>query len=398
MSERIERFLCLAGHETGYEFLRQCAKMGVRATVLTLDACKHGSWPRDAIEDVAGMPAGLNREQILNTVTWMVRGRRFDRVVALDASDAEMAAQIREYLRIPGMGMTTAAYYRDRLAQQMSVHESGFPTPAFCPVLNYDELREFMERTGAPWVLKPRIATPGVRMRRIHEPEQLWRVLDELGDLQSHFLLEQGITGEIFHVDALIDRCEVLFSVAHRHAVAVKPDREPEVWTSHTLDRSSREWIELTALNAGLAPSLGMVRGVTHTRYLRGQDGRFYFLEIAAGVVGTFTAQVVEAASGVNLWREWARLEVCHLRNESYVPAESYETYAGCVVSPSRSESELTGFHAPEIAGRLKNGAHSGLLVRDGNPSRVSELVDQFGSELARRLAAPARAEQQSLF
>ena len=49
-------------------------------------------WPREALEDVASMPAELSREQILNTVSWMARGRRLDRVVALDEFDQETAA------------------------------------------------------------------------------------------------------------------------------------------------------------------------------------------------------------------------------------------------------------------------------------------------------------------
>jgi len=37
---------------------------------------------------------------------------------------------------------------------------------------------------------------------------------------------------------------------------------EGGVFTTRTVDRNSRDWGELTALNAALAPSLGMVRGV----------------------------------------------------------------------------------------------------------------------------------------
>lgn len=399
MGDRIERILCLASHETGHDFLRQCVDMGVRPTVLTQDALKQAEWPRDAAEDVASMPPDLSRRQILNTVSWMARGRRFDRVVALDPADMEVAAQIREHLRIPGMGITTTAYYRDRLAQRMSVRESGFPTPEFCPVLNYDELRDFMTRVPAPWLLTPRVMPSAEPRRRIAEPEHLWRVLDALGDLQSHFMLEQEVAGETFEVDAIVSDCKVLFSVVQRHARASRAGREAEVWTMHTLDRSSRVWMELTALNSGLAPSLGMVRGITQARFKRAEsDGRCYFLQIAAGVNGTFTAQAVEAASGVNLWREWACLEVAWLRGETYVPRELYETYAGCLVSPSFSETELARFRAPEIAAWLKNGSHSGLLLHDASPARVSHLLEQFGSELARRIATPVAPEQGTLF
>ena len=145
MADGNERFLCIASYEKGQEFLRQCAKMGVKPTLLTLEKLRDADWPREALEELATMPAGLNREQILNTVSWMARGKRFDRIVALDEFDLEAAAQIREHMRIPGMGTTTSAYYRDKLAMRFGAREAGFLVPEFCRVLNYDELRVWMD-------------------------------------------------------------------------------------------------------------------------------------------------------------------------------------------------------------------------------------------------------------
>ena len=196
MADRLERFLCIASYEKGHDFLRQCAEMGVKPTLLTLDKLRDADWPREALEDVVTMPSGLNREQILNTVSWMARGRRFDRVVALDEFDLETAAEIREHMRIPGMGITTAGYYRDKLAMRVSARESGFPVPEFCRVLNYDELRDYMDRVRPPWLLKPRSEASALGIRKIEKPEQLWRALDDLGDRQSHFLLEQFVPGD----------------------------------------------------------------------------------------------------------------------------------------------------------------------------------------------------------
>ena len=54
-----------------------------------------------------------------------------------------------------------------------------------------------------------------------------------------------------------------------------------------------------------------METGATHAEFIKSQaDGDFYFLEIAARVGGAYIADVLEAASGINLWREWAKLEV----------------------------------------------------------------------------------------
>jgi len=391
MRDTTERFLCIASYEKGQDFLRQCAEMGVRPTLLTLDKLRDGEWPREVLEELVTMPSGLNREQILNTVSWMARGRRFDRIVALDEFDLEMAAQIREHMRVPGMGTTTAGCYRDKLAMRVIARALGFLVPEFCRVLNYDELRDYMERVPAPWLLKPRSEASALGIRKVEEPEQLWRILDDLGDEQSRYLLEQFVPGDIFHVDSIVSEGEVQFQSVHQYGrPPMQVMHEGGVFTTRTVDRQSRDARELTRLNASLAPSLGMVRGVTHAEYIRARsDGRYYFLEIAARVGGAFIAELVEAATGVNLWREWARLEVSNLRGEAYTLPDSFETYAGSVLCLAQTaDPDTEGFDAPEIAVRLKKHHHAGLIVRSGDPERVKQLLDEYGAEFARRFLA----------
>src|ERR1700744_442747 len=134
MPDSAGRFLLIARYEKGHYFMRQCAAMGIECVLLTLNTLRDADWPREALVDLTTMPAGLSREQILNTVSWMARGRRFDRVIALDEFDLETAAAVREHMRVPGMGISTSAYYRDKLAMRTAARESGFTVPAFCPV------------------------------------------------------------------------------------------------------------------------------------------------------------------------------------------------------------------------------------------------------------------------
>jgi biotin carboxylase len=294
-------------------------------------------------------------------------------------------------MRIPGMGTTTAAFYRDKLAMRMGAREAGFLVPEFCRVLNYDDLRAYMDRVPPPWLLKPRSEASSLGIRKIEEPEQLWRALDDLGDRQSHFLLEQFVPGDIFHVDSILDRGAVQFSVAHQYGrPPMQVMHEGGVFTTRTVDRGSPDWRELTALNSSLAPSLGMVRGVTHAEYIRAhKDGRYYFLEIAARVGGAFIADLIEVSTGVNLWREWARLEVAFLRGETYALPGSREDYAGSVLClANTAEPDTSGFDAPEIVIRMKKHHHAGLIVRSGNPARVKTLLDEYSGEFARRFLA----------
>ena len=101
----------------------------MRTTLLTVDKLRDANWPREALEDLVTMPENLTSEQILNTVSWMARGRRFDRVAALDEFDLETAAEIREHWRLPGMGVSATAFYRDKLAMRTGAREQGFAYP-----------------------------------------------------------------------------------------------------------------------------------------------------------------------------------------------------------------------------------------------------------------------------
>jgi biotin carboxylase len=386
MGDTAQRILCISTYEKGQDFLRQCAQMGVRPTLLTVEKLRNGDWPRDVLEDISLMPENLTTEQVLNTVSWMARGRRYDRVVALDEFDQETAAAIREHWCIRGMGLTTTAFYRDKLAMRTGAREAGFLVPDFSRVLNYDELRDYMARVPAPWLLKPRTSASALGIRKIHQPEELWRALDELGDRQTTFLLERFVPGDIYHVDSIISQGKVVFSVVHKYG---KPPmqvmHEGGVFTTRTVDRDSDDWKQLTEFNAALAPALGMSRGVTHAEYIRAHsDGRLYFLEIAARVGGAFIVDLVEAATGINLWREWARIEISDLLGVPYELPQTRADYAGSVLCLAQTaEPDTSAFTAPEIVFRMKKHHHAGLIVRSPQSERVRELLDDYAQRFA---------------
>jgi biotin carboxylase len=397
MGDTTERILCLSTYEKGQDFIRQCAEMGVRPTLLTVEKLRNADWPRDVLEELVLMPENLTREQILNTVNWMARERRFDSVAAMDEFDQETAAAIREHWRTPGMGLTTTAFYRDKLAMRVGARAAGFLVPEFCRVLNYDELRAYMQSVPAPWLLKPRAEASALGIRKIHEPEHLWRQLDELGDRQSHFLLERFVPGDIFHVDSVLSRGQVVFSCVHQYGrPPMQVMHEGGVFTTRTVDRASSEWKQLTDLNAALAPALGMVRGVTHAEYIRAHaDGRLYFLEIAGRVGGAFISDLVQAATGVNLWREWARIEVCALRGLPYELPGTRAEYAGSVLCLAQTaQPDTSQFDAPEIVYRMKKHHHAGLIVRSAQAERVRELVEEYGNRFAQLYLATMPAPE----
>jgi biotin carboxylase len=372
--------LCVTSYEKGQEFLRTCKAIGCRVYLLTVEKLRNGDWPREAIDEMFFMPEELPLPALLNAVSYTARTRKIDRIVALDEFDMENVSAIREHLRIPGMGLTTVRYFRDKLAMRARAKEAGVNVPEFVHVLNYDELREFMGRVPAPWLLKPRSQASGIGMKKIHRPDELWPWLDQLGDQQSNFLLEQFVPGSVFHVDSVVSEKSVLFADAHAYgAPPLDVSHSGGVFTTRTLERDSEDAKALRVINQRLVDSLGLMRGVTHAEFLKANaDGRLYFIEIAARVGGAYISDVVEAASGINLWREWAKLEV-GAGKDSYALPGTRQDYAGVIVSLARQEQPDTlDYSDPEIVYRVKKYHHAGFVVKSHDPARVKSLLEEY--------------------
>jgi hypothetical protein len=134
-----------------------------------------------------------------------------------------------------------------------------------------------------------------------------------------------------------------------------------------------------------------------HTELIRAEsDGRLVFLETAARVGGAHIADMVEAASGVNLWREWGAIEVARLRGEPYVLPEARPDSAGLLISLARQERpDLAGYDDTEIVWRLDKKHHAGLIAASPDPARIEALIaswmPRFRDDFMATLPAPDR-------
>lgn len=372
--------LCVTGYEKGAEFIRECRRQGCRVLLVTVQSLADANWPREAIDDIYYMPNEYKREDIIKGISYLARTVEFHRIVALDDYDVETAALLREHLRIPGMGDTTARYFRDKLAMRVKARDEGILVPDFIHVLNYDRLRQFMERVPPPWVLKPRSEAAAIGIKKIYSSDELWPALDALGDKQSFYVLETYIPGDIFHVDSVVSEMEAVFAVPHKYGhPPMDVAHGGGVFTTRKIPRDNPDAKALIALNQDLIKALGLVRGVTHTEFIRGRDdGQFYFLETAARVGGANIVETVEAATGVNLWREWASIEICGSERKYELPPHR-DDYAGILISLARQERpDTSAYDDPEIVWRLDKKHHVGLIVASPDPARVDQLLDEY--------------------
>ena len=400
---RQRTILCLASYFKGGEFMRQCKQEGARVVLMTREKLLQEDWPRESLDDIIALPNDAAPELYVYVASQLGRPQKIDLVAALEEFDVITAGLIREQLCINGMTSSEARVYRDKLAMRIRARAAGIPVPDFVHVLNYQELGDYMGRVPAPWVLKPRSDVSAIGIKKFDEAEKVWRAIDALDARENlterspYYLLERYVAGDVFHVDSLVNNGRVAFAgVSGYGRPPMDVTHQGGVFISRTVRRGSEDERKLLRLNSKLIAALGLTHGAAHAEFIKSAaDGEFYFLEIAARVGGAYIAESLEAASGVNVWREWARIELSRGGNSYKLPKPRKE-YGGIVLSLARQEEpDTSGYTDEEIVYRVRKNHHVGLVVRSPKLERVEELTNnyarRFGEEFTAVVPPPER-------
>lgn len=374
--------ICLTSYFKGAEFIVECKRQGCRTLLVTAQSLQNADWPRQSLDDIFYIPdvdKEWKMQDVLMGISYLARNEVIDRIVPLDDFDVEIAATLREHLRVPGMGDTTARYFRDKLAMRTQARDADLAVPEFIHVLNHHQLHEFMQRVPPPWVLKPRSMAGAIGVKKIHSAEEFWAKVEQLGDKQSFYLLEQYVPGDIFHVDTITYEKQLLFSIASKYGrPPMDVSQEGDIFTTRTLPEGSPDEVALRTMNQKVLQAFGMVRGVSHSEFIQGRDGTLYFLETAARVGGAHIADLIEVATGVNVWAEWAKVEIAGGKAPYSVKPLRNE-YAGLLISLAKQEHpDTSAYTDPEIVWRMNKKHHAGLIVRSTDPKRIEQLLAEY--------------------
>ena len=397
--------VCLATYFKGTDFIRECKAHGCHVVLITKEKMLAEDWPRDSLDDLIAVPNDAGPPLFIDLLAFLGRDRRIDRVVALEEFDVVTAALMREHLCLPGLSSSRAKVFRDKLSMAVYSRRAGVNVPEFVQLLNNEEIKEYMERVPGPWVIKPRSDVSAIGIRKVEQPDEVWRAIDEMNQREnlreraSYYVLARFIPGEVFHVDSLVNDGKVVFAGANQYGrPPLQVAHHGGAYISRTVARGSADERALFTVNKKLIKALGLERGATHAEFIKSDsDGQFYFLEIAARVGGAYIAEVLEAASGVNLWREWAKLEIADGKVSSRFTGLRKE-YGGIILSLAKQEQpDTSSYTDEEIIYRVKKRFHAGLIVRAQKLERVTELLDhyavRFGDDFVAVVPPPERPE-----
>lgn len=400
--DRPPTFLCISSYFKGNDFLRGAKAAGAKVYFLTSKKHEDKAWAREAIDEIFYVQQGPNNEwhmpDVIDGLAWLMRSHKIDRIVALDDFDVEKAAELREHFRIPGMGQTTARHFRDKLAMRLKALEAGITVPPFSSLFNDGDIAHFAATTGTPWIVKPRFQASATGMKKVHSADELWEHLAKLGGDRHNYLVEQFKPGAVYHVDALSEGGKIIFARASQYlAPPFEVAHDGGIFRSAIVPFGSADEKALLAATRDVMTAFGMQYSASHTEFIKSHDdGQFYFLETSSRVGGAHIAEMVEFSSSVNMWYEWARLEVAVASGEKYQLPKIRNDYTGIIVSLTRQEwPDTSQFADPEIVWRLSDmDHHIGLIVQSKKRERVLGLLDDYAARVRRDYHASAPAPE----
>lgn len=393
-------FLCICTYFKGSEFLKSCKAEGNNVYLLTDKKLENKPWPREAIDQIFFLDNVENSfgtyQTILEGIAGLMRTTKIDRVVALDDFDVEKAALVREHFRIPGMGQTTGRYFRDKLAMRVKAQDEKVAVPPFTTLFHDIDITEYLQNTEAPWLIKPRSEASATGIKKVHSLDEAWEVIHTLGEQRHNYLLEQFKPGDVFHVDALTVDGKVIFTSCNQYLnTPFEVAHGGGIFRSVTVEYGSKDEKALQKMNKEVMKAFGMQFSASHTEVIKNhKTGEYYFLETASRVGGAHLAEMVEASSGINLWREWAKVETAKATNGKYKLPKVEKMYSGIIISlSSHYKPDYTPFEAPEVVWKMDEEYHVGLIVKSESRERVLELMDEFANkirDLGYHASAPA--------
>lgn len=397
-------FLCISNYFKGNAFLTSLKKQGNRVFLVTTEQLRDKPWAVEYIDEIFYMPGqdlDWDMDLLLKGVGGLMKEHKVDAIVALDDYDVEKAAFLRENFRIAGMGQTTGRYFRDKLAMRIKAKEAGIRVPAFSSLFHNADINHFADTVDAPWVLKPRSEASAHGIIKVYDKESLWRHLDELGDNRIYYLIEQFKPGDVYHADGLQLEGKTLFLTVSKYlATPMEISQGGGIFRSANIRYGSDDDKKIKKVNEAIMKAFGLRNGASHTEFIKSrEDGEIYFLETASRVGGAHLAEMVEAATDINLWAEWAKIEDAVAKNKKYELPKVANNYAGIVLTLSKYEHpDLSSFDDSEVCFRVPLEYHAGLIVKSPKQERIMQLLDQYAERFASELSATAEAPEVKKF
>jgi hypothetical protein len=241
-------------------------------------------------------------------ITMQILGEReLHRILSPFELGLPIAAYLRSYFGVPGLGYETAILFTNKYLMRCRAADAGLPVPAFRVAYGLRDVLPKANEIGWPVVIKPVLGGASLDVVVLAGPDafaELWSSPqgESIRSLTLPLIVERYVNVEAeYHCDAVVHDGEVRFAAASKYLVPLL-GCPLELRASHILAPDDPDRAEILDLHARTVRAFGLRSGITHMEFLKTPDGLIAG-EIACRPGGGGIPEAVRLQYGVDIWR-----------------------------------------------------------------------------------------------
>ncbi|WP_369217951.1 ATP-grasp domain-containing protein, partial [Streptomyces flavofungini] len=219
------------------------------------------------------------------------------RIVALQETDLDLAAVLRDELSLPGPGAEELRPVRDKLLMAQRLDAQGVPTPATAAAPDHPAVTRFAAAHGWPVLVKPRRGTASADVTRLDSPEELaaYRFPTD-----TDMIVQPWVADRVLHVDGVFDGQDLRLWRASRYLSTCLEFTSGEVLGSVEIDDDA-VLARIGVVTARAVQALLARPSVFHLELFESATGALTVLELGARPGGAEVPFIWRDVHGVDL-------------------------------------------------------------------------------------------------
>ncbi len=233
-----------------------------------------------------------------------LKNSEFLRVICQSEDNLLLAAQLRDELKIPGMGFEQTLVFRDKVLMKDALGKANIRLPKYKKFVSehdskIDLLFENLKTEfKLPFVIKPTKLLGGAGVEIIHSLKELGGALKNTSS-HMEYEVEEFISGTLYHCDTIRQNGKTLFAVCCQYTNPNFDFQLGKSVISFPLENKDPIVKRIFSFNESVLDTLDFHTGTSHHEMFIKDSGEIVFLEIAARSPGAVVTPMYKKEYGI---------------------------------------------------------------------------------------------------
>ncbi len=237
-----------------------------------------------------------------------------DRLIGILEQIQGQLGEVRDALKLPGMGAEAANNFRDKARMKDILRRAQIPCARHALAQDEAAVWKAAETIGFPMVVKPPAGAGAKGTYRLENAQQVREAL-AMGPPSAGraWMMEEFVVGDEQSFDTIcIQGKPVWHSLTHYLPTPLEAMENPWIQWCVVLPREVEHprYDDIRDAAFRSLDALGMGTGFAHMEWFRRKDGSVAVSEVAARPPGAQIGPLIQFAHGFDFYREWCRLMV----------------------------------------------------------------------------------------